>query len=364
MAKIILFGGSFDPIHNGHLKVAAKAKLALKADRVIFVLARTPRWKESVIYAKKRLDMLKIALNDYPEFEISLFEYKSKEQINYTIDTIAYFKKLHPRDEIFLLIGFDQLEKLHDWRNIEDLAKMAKIVAYGRNGAIFSESNAKRFAVTVLNEELYDVSSTDIRNFVSVDVPIKVLEYIVDKDLYFIPKVRSYLTAPRFSHSVSVAFLALRIAAENNLDYSQAFIAGLLHDIGKEAEEQDKLIIMKTYYPDQLDLPRFAFHQFVGHKLAHDSFGIRDEAILNAIKYHATGRDNMGAVEMIIYAADKIEPLRGFDSSSFISCCLKNYELGFIEVLKDNKRYLINKGLDISNRLTQACMKYYLEEKE
>ena len=107
-------------------------------------------------------------------------------------------------------------------------------------------------------------------------------------------------------------------------------------------------------------MPPFSYHQFIGEYIAKTFFGIKDEEVLKAIKYHATGNDDMNPLGKIIYSADKIEPTRGFDSSDLIESCLKNYEEGFIEVLKANKEYLTITKKDIENRLTKSCFNKYL----
>ena len=118
---------------------------------------------------------------------------------------------------------------------------------------------------------------------------------------------------------------------------------------------------MARYFPEYISMPEFSYHQFVGAYIAQEEFGIEDVFILDAIKYHATGRALMTNLEKIIYAADKIEPTRGYDSSALIEAMKKDYEKGFIEVLKHNKEYLLGQEKDIHNPLTDECMDYYLK---
>ena len=117
---------------------------------------------------------------------------------------------------------------------------------------------------------------------------------------------------------------------------------------------------MKEHYKEYLDLPAFAYHQFVGEYIAKNDFGVVDEDILTAIKFHATGNENMGTLAKIIYAADKIEPTRGFDSSDLIRAMMEDVDKGFVTVLKANKEFLQTHRFDINNRLTSSCFKYYL----
>ena len=165
----------------------------------------------------------------------------------------------------------------------------------------------------------------------------------------------------RLEHSISVANLSYQIAASNNLEHPiKAYIAGLVHDIGKEIPHDDARKIMEEDFKEYQDLPRFAYHQFVAVRIIRDIFKIEDQDIIEAIKYHATGNKDLTPLGKIIYSADKIEPTRGFDSSDLINACLKDYDQGFKEVLRANKEYLLSKGKDINNPLTDKCFEEYL----
>lgn len=361
MSKVIIFGGSFDPIHSGHLFIAKKALAATKADKVIFMLAKNPRWKTPNVKAIDRLEMLKIAIEPYSQYEMSLLEYNSAAEINFTIDTVKTYKQQNREDDVVLLIGADQLDRLQDWKDIDELAKLARIAVYGRCSAYLHKENIERFNVLVIEGENIDVSSTDIRHLKDANAPKSVLKYILDNDLYFAHIVKERFSEHRYLHSCSVALLAYEIAQANNMNYSDAFIAGILHDIAKEIKKEDAVQFMQNKEKDNALLPKFTHHQFVGAYIAQEEFGITNQNILNAIKYHATGRDNMSELEKIIYASDKIDPLRGFDSEELINACCQNIDIGFMKVLQANKEYLLGKHLDIENPLTKACLDYYLK---
>ena len=122
--------------------------------------------------------------------------------------------------------------------------------------------------------------------------------------------------------------------------------------------------IMQERYPEYLSYPEWTYHQFTGAFLAETIFGIKDPAILDAISCHATGKAHMSPLAKTIYATDKIEPLRGFDSRKLIQSCLKNYYVGFMTVLAANKEYLASKGYVVDNPLTKQCFDLYLGEEE
>ena len=107
-------------------------------------------------------------------------------------------------------------------------------------------------------------------------------------------------------------------------------------------------------------MPKFAYHQFIGEYILKNDLKIEDEEILNAVKFHCTGSANMSQLGMVVYAADKIEPTRQFDSRFLINSCLKNWKQGFLDTLADNRKYLLAHAKDIENRLTDECFKMYL----
>lgn len=362
MANILIYGGSFDPIHNGHIKVAKKIKKALSIDKVVFELAKAPRWKTPNVDSFHRLNMLKIALEPYKDFDIDLYEFDSKEEVNYSYNTILYFKKKYPNDKLFFLIGYDQLNKFHDWYNADELSKLVQVMAYNRKtNEELNIDNIKKYNIKIINGPYYNVSSTRIRDFKSIDVNPNVLRYILDNRLYFAKEIQEYLSIDRYNHSVEVALLAKLIAHANKLNDFNAFKIGLLHDIGKEVDLNQSLEIMNKHFKEYVNYPKFSYHQFVGSYLAYKDFGVNKKEELEAIEYHATGKKDMSPLGMVIYASDKIEPTRGFDSRKLIEGMIKDYYQGFVEVLKANKIYLLEHGKDIYNQLTLDCMNQYLK---
>lgn len=365
MEALLLYGGSFDPVHNGHLRMARAASMKLNAD-VIFIPAAIPRWKNPVATPKQRLDMLKIALKEggTPSFSIDLYEFNRTEEINYTVDTVAYFAKKYPRRKLYILIGADQANQFNEWKEPERLCHLATPIYCPRPGVTPNDAVLQKYGILRLDYlESGEVSSTDIRNLRNSDLPFGVRKYIEDHRLYYFKKLSQLLTPQRLIHSISVANLAYSIALRNkNPSTQKAYLAGLLHDIGKKIKGAEAKTIMGQYYPQYADYPEWTFHQFIGEHLAKEVFGITDQELLTAINRHATGDVHMSPLAKIIYSADKIEPGRGYDSSSLIKACYKNYYAGFLTVLAANMEYLGQKGYKIDNQLTQDCVDLYLGE--
>lgn len=364
MANYILFGGTFDPVHNGHIRIATAASLYLNAD-VVFVPARAPRWKSPYTNAKHRVKMLKLAMKKCASGSSILdYELKSKDDINYSIDTVRYFRKKHPKDNIYFIIGADQVNKFSEWKNAEELSSLAQIVFVSRPKYELDKNMIQLYHMRDLSFiDTGDISSTMFREMKSIDIPLDVLMYIEKNRLYFVGKLAKYIPEKRLEHSLQVANLALNIALVNSLSHPEKyFFAGLLHDVGKTYanDSEEAINFMKKHYPHYVNLPNFSYHQFIGEYIAKNDFGITDKDILNAIKYHCTGNKNMNSVAMVVYASDKIEPTRQFDSRSLINSCLKNYKQGFIDTLIDNRKYLLSHNKDITNELTDACFEMYL----
>lgn len=355
----IIFGGAFDPIHNGHLNMASFASKTLNAD-VFFVVSRISIWKDSSAAIEDKINMINLVIKNYPNFKIDLFEVNSGKIYNYSIDTVKYFKEKYPNDKLYYLIGADQVEEFHRWKQAKELSELCQIVFFKRANHEMVSDNEKEYKMLMIDGPVVDITSSAIRNCRKLLTPFAVVKYIEEHELYYMSKLKSLLNEKRYRHSISVANLSYEFALANNIQNpEQAYIAGLLHDCGKYICEPivDEIAAIKGYE----DIPPQLQHQFVGVEVAKQLFTISDKCILNAIKYHASGRARMSELEKIVYAADKLDPLRGYDSSKIIQAVKNDLNSGFIEILRANKEYLEAAHKDIGNRLTVECLNYYLK---
>ena len=242
------------------------------------MLAKSPRWKDGYVEAKHRLNMLKIALEDKKWASIDLTEYNSLEEVNYTYNTINKIKDKY-EGPLYLLIGTDQLNKLDKWYKVEELSKLVTFVCVVRKEYQVDEEMVKRYHVTIIREAVSNMSSTKCRNMTCLDLPKKVIDYIIDNELYFTKILHSYIKEKRYRHSVSVANVCYDIAKSNHLDPNKAYLAGLVHDIGKEIPMNEQRKFMEINYPNYVDVvsPQL-YHQFVGVEVI-TKLGIEDEEI-------------------------------------------------------------------------------------
>ena len=143
--RIGIFGGTFNPVHNGHLALCKESKQRLKLEKIIFVPAYIPPHKDSkgIIDAEERYQMLELAIGQEEGFEISRYEIDRKEKV-YSINTIAHFKALYSDSaELFFLTGSDSLKGLKSWKDIDKLLKLCRFAVFSRPG--FEEDVAPSF---------------------------------------------------------------------------------------------------------------------------------------------------------------------------------------------------------------------------
>jgi nicotinate-nucleotide adenylyltransferase len=171
--KLGLFGGSFDPVHLGHLLVAQAAVEELGLDRLFFIPAAVSPFKPENKMAPDavRLQLLRLALADKTDCEIDEQEIK-RGGISYSVETLRDYAKRFPGAQLFYLIGADNISKLNEWREASELAKLAEFVAVPRPG----ESTVhfpKPFRGRILKGFPVEISSSQIRTRVKASLPIE-----------------------------------------------------------------------------------------------------------------------------------------------------------------------------------------------
>ncbi|MFH1061334.1 MAG: nicotinate-nucleotide adenylyltransferase [Candidatus Omnitrophota bacterium] len=189
--RIGILGGTFNPVHFGHLAIAAAAKEQAKLDLVIFIPARVPPHKnpQNLIDSKLRYEMTQLAISDNKEYTISNIEIK-KETVSYSVETLKQIKKIYPQAEIFFIIGSDSVPELKTWRLINEIFKLCCfIVAKRPDFERFDNSDLPNSAV-ILNGIYPNISSTRIRELLKQGlavedlVPEPVIKYIKENKLY------------------------------------------------------------------------------------------------------------------------------------------------------------------------------------
>jgi nicotinate-nucleotide adenylyltransferase len=190
MNKVGIFGGTFDPIHMGHLITAQSVREIRELDKIIFIPAFISPHKASVETSspEHRWNMIKIAIQDVPFFECSDIEIK-KGGISYTVDTLSELKRIY--NEIEFIVGYDNIFSFHKWKDPDEILKLAKIIVLKRKSSLppLFEDKYYHQAIFVQTRGI-EISATDIRERVKSNRPInflvpqKVKEYIHEQKLY------------------------------------------------------------------------------------------------------------------------------------------------------------------------------------
>ncbi|QYM78767.1 nicotinate-nucleotide adenylyltransferase [Horticoccus luteus] len=190
--KIGFLGGSFDPVHFGHLCAAQDAYEQYKLDRLFLVPAAQAPLKPTDVQSSSedRLAMLRAAVEWDGRFEILDYELR-KGGVSYTIDSVRHFREQFPDDELYWIIGGDQLPKMHLWKDVEELAKLVQFIFLERPGhPIRAQPDILGLRLHRCDGHLMSISSTELRDRVKRDlsldyfVPHKVIVYIRQHGLY------------------------------------------------------------------------------------------------------------------------------------------------------------------------------------
>ncbi len=199
--KRVIFGGSFDPVHNGHVKLVENLCRAVMPDEVIVVPTGVSPFKKDMkrrpASGGDRLEMCRLAFADMPCVTVSDYEI-SRPEVSYTVDTVGHFRKMYPDDELYLLIGSDMLLTFDKWRKFEEILADCTLCAASReNGSRDMEilcrkaEELRRYGnVVLIKSEPFETSSTEIRekimknSDISCYVPKNVVKYILVNNLY------------------------------------------------------------------------------------------------------------------------------------------------------------------------------------
>jgi len=196
--KIGLMGGSFDPIHNGHLVLAEQVRTRFQMDKIIFIPAGNPPHKNMNASKEQRYEMTKLAIDDNEFFEISRIEL-DMENKTYTIDTVKKLREMYGVEtEVYYITGADMILDLPTWKNFDELVRLCKFIGSTRPGVEDTELSAQIDAlvreykadITITQVPALAISSTDIRRRIKYNLSIRYLlpkaaeDYIYKNELY------------------------------------------------------------------------------------------------------------------------------------------------------------------------------------
>ncbi|MHB1315351.1 MAG: nicotinate-nucleotide adenylyltransferase [Christensenellales bacterium] len=384
--RIGILGGTFNPVHAAHVDLARKANREFALDETLFIVAKNPPHKNpgEIIDAVHRYQMVCLAVEKEQAMFPSAVEME-REGITYTVDTLHQLRASYGNTEFYYIIGSDTLYCLHTWKDVEEVCKLCSFIVFFRPGddmekmLLYTQNMQKEYEANILfsEHEGLDVSSSDIRERVQAGksitglVPETVRDYIVANALYgykpvmdeaqIMNELQKILSPHRLQHTIGVRDCAVALAGKYKADIEKTAIAALLHDCAKPYGKEESVNLAKQYgivFDDCEKMEPKLMHAALGAVLAREVYGVTDEEILSAIKYHTTGRENMSLIEKIIYIADFIEPNRHFSGVEQLRVLTerdldKGVEAGL-------KLSILHVGDDKLHPRTKNALQYYM----
>ncbi|MEE0945049.1 MAG: nicotinate (nicotinamide) nucleotide adenylyltransferase [Clostridia bacterium] len=371
MRKIGLFGGTFNPVHNAHIKIAEYALDVLGLDFVIMLTGGNPPHKKDVKIpdAKLRHIMLKKAVASNKKLIPCAFEV-NRTEYSYTAKTLAFFKQIYPEDKLYFIMGGDSLDYFEKWYEPETIVKLATLAVYGRGKEHNFEFIKKKYGADIvkLDGQFYDMSSTNLRDMpdiMRVQVPAEVYNFIEKYKIYQPKKndmeiLCELLNEDRLKHSIGVSKLAKALGGRYGEDEELLERAGLLHDAAK-CIPYDEAIKMCDELDADIDpiertIPALV-HPKLGAELVKCYFGIKEGEITSAIRCHTIGKPDMTLFDKIIFVSDMCEEGRSFSGVEDIrQTAFENIDKAVLMCVKKTIDFNLKKGM------TVHPMAYRLEE--
>lgn len=377
MRKIALFGGSFDPIHNGHIELLRQTVDALALDGAMLIPSAVPphKMKKSGASGEHRLAMCRLAVDGIPGVEVSDIELV-RGGASFTVDTLTALHGQYPDTEWYFLCGADMFLTIGTWWRYEEILRLAVICTVPRGDVDAATLRAHAETLEALggrcivcDDMPQTVSSTQVRNAlrdgasVAGLIPDAVAAYIAAHRLYT-EQVRTLPTdeqivgiiskreSPfRFRHSLAVADEAARLAEKYGADAAKARTCGLLHDIFKDASRDAQLQILKEFDIIVDEVTRAApklWHACAGAAFMEHILGFTDREMIDAVRYHTTARAGMCLLEKILYLADFTSADRDYpDVDVMRRLTDESIEAGMRYSLQYTIRELLDKGVPV-----------------
>ena len=389
--KLAVLGGSFNPVHMGHLFLADEVISRFGYDRVILVPAYQSPFKINADGAspKERIEMLAASIAGDPRLTVDNCELE-REGVSYTVDTlIDIIDRYRPSEKPGLILGDDLVSSFNEWQRPDEIARLADFIIARREetdplSAEQRSTGSFTYPYKALNNERIHISSSDIREKIARGeawrylVPSGARCVIEDLRLYGFagnsPKgnaasgvetdklseiiikveneVRFNLNFERFMHSRNTALLSWDLCGKFGLDRQKGYLAGIAHDMCKGLSE-DKLF--RLAHADGGSISKLErskpslLHARAGAVMLRKKYGISDKDILEAIRYHTTGVRDMCPLAKVVYVADKIEVSRIKVDPMLREISMDtDLDVLFETVLNNTVSYLRSRSLDIS----------------
>lgn len=315
--KVLVFGGSFDPVHKGHISLFRRAMKVIAPDVAHIVPAyHSPFKAKSPTPFRLRMKMLKEAFGSFGK-KVVFDDYELKQGgKTYTYQLVQYLKKRYSNPEIYLLVGTDCLNDLHNWKNPNYIFKNAVVVAGKRKG--YNE-NPAAFKHLFLPGFFPKLSSSRVRAHILAcgdipdTVPPQIAPTIRENKLYGLAVhdwLKAHLKPNRYLHSKNVAEMAAALSDIYEVNVESAVKAGILHDAGKGFSGKELIRFCREhkikvpFFEDMCQQEPTLLHGYVSAWLAKNQFNVHDRDICTAISEHTLGSLHMSTLSKILFVAD------------------------------------------------------------
>jgi nicotinate-nucleotide adenylyltransferase len=378
--KLAILGGSFNPVHIGHLVLADTVLSALRYDRIILVPTYQSPFKQDAAGGspQDRLDMLAASISADPRLTLDDCEIKRKG-VSYTVDTLKdIMTRYRPEGKLGLILGDDLAGSFLSWKQATDILEQVDIIIAHR---MAEPSVGFPYPHKRLNNAVMDISSAVLRERIRSQenwrylVPLGARFIIEDRRLYgYTPSgppapalaagieggriseietvVRRVVSFSRFLHSRNTALLCWDLCRRFDLDPQSGYLAGMAHDMCKSLKDEEMLYWagMDGKEIDGVERKKPSLlHGRAAAVMLKNRFAVHDEAILEAVRLHTTGGMDMGPLAKVVYLADKLEISRQ-DLDPMLLELRETAPLDrlFEAVLEETVGYLRSQALDIS----------------
>ena len=327
--RLAMYGGTFNPIHLGHMHAARAVVEGLSLDKLLLMPANVPPHKtmpQGSASPEQRLDMCRIAANLLDRVEACPLELE-RTGPSYTVDTLGELKLRYPQAEVWLVVGTDMVLTFDRWREPQKMAQLCRLAVVARD-----ESDRQRIAekarqlresldlgIDIIDCPALPMSSTQVRE--SLDDNLlhpAVLDYIRQNKLYLPAletlraEVERRVSPKRMAHILGCERMAAQMAQRYGVDDYTVRAAAILHDCTKALSEKEQLTLCEKWnIIFDYDEGNFAqlIHADTGAETARRVFKMPDD-IVDAIRTHTTGDTHMTDLQKILYVADMCEESR------------------------------------------------------
>ncbi len=380
----VLYGGTFNPVHKGHLEICLRAREAVGASQVLLMPAALPPHKSPGELApdRDRLAMCSLAAEPWGFIAVDDYEIRRGGH-SYTVDTLRYLTQARPEEKFWLLMGTDMFLTFTQWREWKQIGEMATLLVASREDEDLEVLQGQQAALkelgissVLLQNVPLPMSSTEIRREIrergeTDKVCPAVMEYIRERGLYqhdsqdlnyLREYIRPLMTEYRYRHSLGVEKQAAHMAQIFGVDLHKASVCGILHDVCKDLPKGALLQnILESGIINGIDFkasPQL-IHSYAGALYIQTHLDIHDPEIIDAVRYHTTARAGMSLLETIIYLADLTSEDREYaDVEEMRSLCDYDLREAMVRALTHTVQELAKKNKPICPDTRGACREY------